>query len=107
MRLFSCSHAAKVMRCAAVVGARARRAPRILVVSYGLAWAVNSLWFGPCTCCSDKQAIECLRHAEWSVEGGIDVFYSSGMQVRVTVRATAFLFTMAAQFGRVYVLHQQ
>lgn len=29
---------------------------------------------------SDKQAIECLRQAAWSVEGGIDVFYSSGMQ---------------------------
>lgn len=78
----------------------------IVVVSYSLAW-LSTGFFGPCTCCSDKQAIECLRHAEWSVEGGIDVFYSSGMQVRATVRATAFLFTMAAQFGRVCVLQQQ
>lgn len=31
--------------------------------------------------CSDKQAIDCLRQAGWSVEGGIDVFYASGMQV--------------------------
>lgn len=30
---------------------------------------------------SDKQAMECLRQAGWSVEGGIEVFYSSGMQV--------------------------
>lgn len=31
--------------------------------------------------CSDKQAIECLRQAGWSVEGGIEYFYSAGMQV--------------------------
>jgi hypothetical protein len=34
-------------------------------------------------CCSDKQAIDCLRQAGWSVEMGIDVFYASGMQVQV------------------------
>lgn len=30
--------------------------------------------------CSDKQAIDCLKQAGWSVEGGIEVFYSMGMQ---------------------------
>lgn len=29
---------------------------------------------------NDKQAIDCLRQAGWSVEGGIEVFYASGMQ---------------------------
>jgi hypothetical protein len=33
------------------------------------------------TSCSDKQALECLRQAGWSVEGGIEVFYATGMQV--------------------------
>lgn len=36
--------------------------------------------------CSDKQAIDCLRQAGWSVEGGIDVFYASGMQVQMLQR---------------------
>jgi hypothetical protein len=31
-------------------------------------------------CCSDKQAIDCLKQAGWSVEGGIEVFFSLGMQ---------------------------
>jgi len=30
--------------------------------------------------CSDKQAVDCLRQAGWSVEGGIEVFFSLGMQ---------------------------
>eukprot|EP00879_Flechtneria_rotunda_P004663 GHRR01004924.1.p1 GENE.GHRR01004924.1~~GHRR01004924.1.p1 ORF type:complete len:254 (+),score=83.75 GHRR01004924.1:305-1066(+) len=29
---------------------------------------------------SDKQAIDCLKQAGWSVEGGIEVFYSMGMR---------------------------
>lgn len=42
----------------------------------------------PCVC-SDKQAIECLRQASWSVEGGIEFFYSSGMQVGARGAAVA------------------
>jgi hypothetical protein len=37
------------------------------------------LCIAPC-CCSDKQAIDCLKQAGWSVEGGIEVFFSLGMQ---------------------------
>lgn len=28
---------------------------------------------------SDKQAIDCLKQAGWSVEGGIEVFFAQGM----------------------------
>lgn len=31
-------------------------------------------------CCSDKQALDCLKQAGWSVEMGIEVFFSLGMQ---------------------------
>mgnify|MGYP001811032356 CR=1 FL=1 len=37
----------------------------------------------PCyaaSCCSDKQALDCLKQAGWSVEMGIEVFFSLGMQ---------------------------
>ncbi|KAF8065504.1 Dcun1d1 [Scenedesmus sp. PABB004] len=44
-------------RCAHAARAAARRPPR-----------------------SDKQAIECLKQAAWSVEGGIEVFFALGMQ---------------------------
>lgn len=43
----------------------------------------------PFQSCSDKQAIDCLRQAGWVVEGGIEVFYTSGMQVRVHGVATS------------------
>ncbi len=35
----------------------------------------------PALHCSEKQAVDCLRAAGWSVEGAIEVFYSSGMAV--------------------------
>lgn len=41
----------------------------MLCLLYPVAW-----------CCSDKQAIDCLKQAGWSVEGGIEVFFSSNMQ---------------------------
>eukprot|EP00878_Enallax_costatus_P003752 GHUV01003968.1.p1 GENE.GHUV01003968.1~~GHUV01003968.1.p1 ORF type:complete len:254 (+),score=70.65 GHUV01003968.1:404-1165(+) len=41
--------------------------------------------FRSITGASDKQAIDCLRQAGWSVEGGIEVFYSMGMQPTTTV----------------------
>eukprot|EP00775_Hariotina_reticulata_P012415 gene12415-12550_t len=37
--------------------------------------------FRSITGASDKQAVDCLRQAGWSVEGGIEVFFSMGMQV--------------------------
>eukprot|EP00882_Tetradesmus_deserticola_P006042 GHRQ01006360.1.p2 GENE.GHRQ01006360.1~~GHRQ01006360.1.p2 ORF type:complete len:226 (+),score=89.84 GHRQ01006360.1:293-970(+) len=36
--------------------------------------------FRSITGASDKQAIDCLKQAGWSVEGGIEVFFSLGMQ---------------------------
>jgi hypothetical protein len=50
-------------------------------------------------CCSDKQAIDCLRQAGWVVEGGIEVFYTSGMQVRVHGVATSSSVRHATKHG--------
>ncbi|KAF6263547.1 hypothetical protein COO60DRAFT_415085 [Scenedesmus sp. NREL 46B-D3] len=36
--------------------------------------------FRSITGASDKQAIDCLKQAGWGVEGGIEVFFSMGMQ---------------------------
>lgn len=40
--------------------------------------------FKQITSASDKQAADCLKAAGWSVEGGIEVFYSSGMHAQVS-----------------------